>query len=277
MNNLLTWQYYAERKLQEKGLASNDVNLIFEKVFGSDFKMGLLAQTLEYNQELDSILNEVLEMKRPIAHIVGFEYFYGRKYIVSKDVLIPRIETENLIYESIKKIRQQFLGKSKLRILDLCTGSGIVGITSFLELQNEFEIELVMSDISPEALEITKKNLELNNVQAKLIQSDLFTDIDGKFDVILSNPPYVPYDQEMGEMVKENEPHLALYAENDGLAIYEMIYDQIFNYINESFFIGFEIGDGQGKVLKELYNQKYANIDVVCDLFGRERNVLIWE
>ncbi len=277
MNNLLGWQYCAEQKLQEKGLASNDVNLIFEKVYGADFKNKLLAQNLEYDPELDKILFEVLEMKRPIAHIVGFEYFYGRKYVVTKDVLIPRIETENLIYESIKQIKKQFSNRDTIRVLDLCTGSGIVGITAYKELQEVFNVDLTMSDISSKALEVAKINIKNLNVKADIIESDLFENIEGKFDVILSNPPYVPYDQEMGNMVQENEPHLALYADNDGIAIYELIREQIFNYTNEQYFIGFEIGDGQGKVLNELYNQKYANINVVCDLFGRERNVLIWE
>ncbi len=277
MNNLTNWQFQAKAKLQAKGLASNDVNLIFEKVYGENYQTALLLGDLEYCEKLDQILDEVLLLDRPIAHIVGFEYFYGRKYKVTNEVLIPRIETENLIFESVKRIRSQFSPGSKLRVLDLCTGSGIIGITTYHELKDDYVIDLVMSDISKAALAIATENCQLHNVKAELVQSDLFTKITGKFDVILSNPPYVPFEQEMGMMVKEHEPHLALYAKNDGLAIYEQITEIINQYLNSKYFIGFEIGDGQGKVLKEMYKQKCDNIEVVCDLFNRERNVLIWE
>lgn len=277
MNNLIQWQATAQQKLNEKGLASNDVNLIFEKVYGTEYKNALLLGLLEYHQELDQILDEVLKLDRPIAYIVGFEYFYGRKYKVSKGVLIPRIETENLIYESIKQIRRKFNPGSHLRLLDLCTGSGIVGITMYLELQSEYKLDLVMSDISPEALRVAKHNITAHNVEAEAIVSDLFAEITGRFDVILSNPPYVPFDQEMGLMVKEHEPHLALYAEDDGLAIYQAISEQVFDYLHPKYFLGFEIGDKQGKALNTMYSSKCANIEVVYDLFGRERNVFIQE
>lgn len=277
MNNLSTWQYQAEQKMQEKGLASNDVNLIFEKVYGANYQMDLLMGNLVYNNSLDEILDEVLQMKRPIAYIVGFEYFYGRKFIVNNDVLIPRIETENLIYEGLNRIKKQYPKGSKIRLLDLCTGSGIIGITMYLELQKEYDIDLHMSDISQKALKLAQKNIDRHNVKAKLIHSDLFNNINGNFDIIFSNPPYVPIDQKMGMMVKENEPHLALYADNEGLAIYERIAKELKGYLKENYLVGFEIGDQQGKALKSMYESKCVNIEVVYDLFGRERNVFIWE
>ncbi len=108
MNNLNRWYYEAKQLLQEKGLATNSVNLICEKVYGVDYQTSLLSGTLEYDVQLDLLLKQVLACKEPLAYIIGFEYFYGRKYYVDNRVLIPRIETENLLYLSIEKIKINF-------------------------------------------------------------------------------------------------------------------------------------------------------------------------
>lgn len=277
MTSVLTWQKIASNKLSEKGLAQNSVNLIFDKVYGPNYQLDLLCGNLEYSDDLDVILNEVLQKQKPIAQIVGFEYFYGRKFIVNENVLIPRVETENLIYEAIKFIKEKFKSKSELDVLDMCTGSGIIGITILKELAKSFKINLVMSDISDAALTVAQENLRLHQVEAKIIQSDLFTKIDQQFDVILSNPPYVSKSEVLGEMVLDNEPSLALFADNEGLALYEQIANDYKNYVKNEYFIGLEIGDHQGQAVMDYFATDNVATKVYRDLFGRERNVFIWE
>ncbi len=276
MNNLNRWYYEAKQQLQEKGLAANSVNLICEKVYGVDYQSCLLSGTLEYDVQLDLLLKRVLECKEPLAYIIGFEYFYGRKYYVDNRVLIPRIETENLLYSSIEKIKNQFPQNQKLKVLDLCTGSGIVGITLYKELEFDFDIELVLSDISLDALEVCRKNVDVHNVPCRLIQSDLFDKITEKFDVILTNPPYVPYSQSLGIMVGENEPHLALFADNNGLSIYEKISLEYQKYVEKNYFIGIEIGDEQAKAVMEMMKRSDNHVIMKYDMFERERNVFVW-
>ncbi len=277
MINLLSWQKLAINKLSEKGLAQNSVNLIFDKVYGPDYRIDLLCGNLHYQEELDQILGEVLKKQKPIAQIVGFEYFYGRKFVVNENVLIPRIETENLIYESIKLIHEKFSANSTLDILDMCSGSGIIGITILKELAQTFDINLVLSDISAKALEVTKQNLSIHGVKANVIQSDLFTNIDQKFDVILSNPPYVSKSEVLGEMVLENEPSLALFAENNGLALYAQIANEYQSYVKKHFLIGLEIGDKQSEAVTSYFACADVETKVCDDMFSRERNVFIWE
>ncbi len=277
MNNVLNWQTIACNKLKEKGLAQNSVNLIFDKVYGPDYQTKLLCGSLEYSVELDEILKVVLQKKKPIAQIVGFEYFYGRKFMINENVLIPRIETENLIFEAIAAIKEKFKTRDEIDILDMCTGSGIIGITILKELAENFKVNLVMSDISNEALDVARQNAELHKVEAKVIQSDLFAKIEQRFDVVLSNPPYVSKTEVLGEMVLENEPSLALFADNNGLALYEKIALQYQNYVKQQYIIGLEIGDHQGESVANYFNQTNTKTKILRDLFGRERNVFIWE
>lgn len=207
----------------------------------------------------------------PVQYIIGDVNFYGNTIKVNKDVLIPRYETEELVEKTIKKIKNKF--NKKIDVLDLCTGSGCIAIT----IKKEINSNVTATDISSDALEVAKENVNLNNVDIKLINSDLFNNIDGKFDCIISNPPYISYDEEIDEIVKNNEPNIALYAPNNGLYFYEEILKNIKKYLNNEFIIAFEIGYKQGEFLVELAN-KYLNnvtISVEKDLQGRDRFLFI--
>ena len=207
----------------------------------------------------------------PVQYIIGDVNFYGNTIKVNKDVLIPRYETEELVEKTIKKIKNKF--NKKIDVLDLCTGSGCIAIT----IKKEINSNVTATDISSDALEVAKKNVNLNNVDIKLINSDLFNNIDGKFDCIISNPPYISYDEEIDEIVKNNEPNLALYAPNNGLYFYEEILKNIKKYLNDEFIIAFEIGYKQGESLVELANRYLNNvtISVEKDLQGRDRFLFI--
>lgn len=207
----------------------------------------------------------------PVQYIIGDVNFYGNTIKVNKNVLIPRYETEELVEKTIKKIKNKF--NKKIDVLDLCTGSGCIAIT----IKKEINSNVIATDISSDALEVAKENINLNNVDVKLINSDLFNNIDGKFDCIISNPPYISYDEEIDEIVKNNEPNIALYAPNNGLYFYEEILKNIKKYLNDEFIIAFEIGYKQGESLVELAN-KYLNnvtISVEKDLQGRDRFLFI--
>ena len=207
----------------------------------------------------------------PVQYIIGDVNFYGNTIKVNKNVLIPRFETEELVEKIIKKIKNKF--NKKIDVLDLCTGSGCIAIT----IKKEINSNVTATDISSDALEVAKKNVNLNNVDIKLINSDLFNNIDGKFDCIISNPPYISYDEEIDEIVKNNEPNIALYAPNNGLYFYEEILKNIKKYLNDEFIIDFEIGYKQGESLVELANRYLNNvtISVEKDLQGRDRFLFI--
>ena len=219
-------------------------------------------------------LDEAIERYKngePVQYIIGNVNFYGNTIKVNKNVLIPRFETEELVEKTIKRIKNKF--DQQINILDLCTGSGCIAIT----LKKELNSNITATDISIDALEVAKENIKLNNVDITLINSDLFNNINDKFDCVISNPPYISYDEEIDELVKNNEPDVALYAPNKGLYFYEEILKNIKKHLNDRFILAFEIGYKQGNDLVEITN-KYldnVNISVEKDLQGRDRFLFI--
>lgn len=208
-------------------------------------------------------------------YIVGNVDFYGNIIEVNKNVLIPRFETELLVEKTIMYIQKLFPKDkiSNLKILDIGTGSGCIAIT----LKKELNSQITGIDISNQALKVAKKNLNNNQVEVTLYQSDVFSKVTGKFDIIISNPPYIRYDEEIEEVVKDNEPHLALYAEENGLYFYKKILNQANLYLENKFLIALEIGEKQGEDVKNLAYQYLKNIEVKIekDYSNRDRFVFI--
>ena len=210
-----------------------------------------------------------LENGEPVQYIVGNVDFYGLTFKVDKRVLIPRFETELLVEKTLNLINDD-----NLDILDIGTGSGCIAIT----LKNKLEHSNVDAiDISKDALEVAKSNAQLNNVNINFINSDLFSNIDKKYDVIISNPPYIAYDEEIDEIVKNNEPHLALYADNDGTYYYEEIFKNALNYLKNKYLMAFEIGYLQGAKLKELATKYFSDalVKVEKDMSDKDRFLFI--
>ncbi len=219
-------------------------------------------------------LDEAIERYKngePVQYIIGNVNFYGNTIKVNKNVLIPRFETEELVEKTIKRIKNKF--DQQINILDLCTGSGCIAIT----LKKELNSNITATDISIDALEVAKENIKLNNVDITLINSDLFNNINDKFDCVISNPPYISYDEEIDELVKNNEPDIALYAPNKGLYFYEEILKNIKKHLNDRFIIAFEIGYKQGNDLVEITNKYLDNVNILVekDLQGRDRFLFI--
>ena len=217
-----------------------------------------------------SLIEKHIKEDVPLSHLVGFEYFYDRKFKVTKDVLSPRMETEELIYKVVDYIKAN--DKDNLKILDLCTGSGIIAITLRKELEN-MSLEVVASDISEEALKVAKENAILNDGDVKFIQSDIFENINEKFDIIVSNPPYIAYSDKitMEDNVLNYDPHLALFAEEDGIYFYREIVENAKEYLEEDGIVFFEIGYDQREKMLELAKRNDFIAKIYKDLNGRDR------
>lgn len=224
------------------------------------------------NDRLDEGM-ELLDKGISPQYIVGNVDFYGNIINVDSRVLIPRFETELLVEKTIHYVKNLF--NRKVSILDIGTGSGCIAIT----LKKEIDCDVVASDISLDAIDVARENAINNMVDILFVNSDIFSNIEDKFDVIISNPPYISYDEEIDDMVKNNEPSLALYASNDGVYFYDKILSECAKYLNDRFLIAFEIGYTQGdRIVKLVY--KYlgddVNVRVEKDYSNRDRFVFIW-
>ena len=224
----------------------------------------------EIEDKYFSLIEKHIKEDVPLSHLVGFEYFYDRKYKVTKDVLSPRMETEELIYKVIEYVNAS--NKNKFKILDLCTGSGIIAITLKKELE-QVSVDIIASDISEEALEVAKENSQSHDATIKFIKSDIFNNIDDKFDIIVSNPPYIDRKDEvtMQDNVLNYDPHLALFAEEEGMYFYRKIIEQANDYLNENGVIFFEIGYDQKDKIIKLADMNGYSAEVYKDINGRDR------
>lgn len=205
-------------------------------------------------------------------YIVGNVDFFGNIINVDKRVLIPRFETELLVEKSISYIKNLY--NKKVNIIDIGTGSGCIAIT----LKKEIDCNMTAVDVSRDAIDVARKNAKNNNVDINYIESDVFSNVNEKFDVIISNPPYIRYDEEIEDIVKNNEPHIALYARDNGLYFYDKILSECKKYLNNNFLIAFEIGYMQGDAIKGLA-LKYLediHISVEKDYSSKDRFVFIY-
>ena len=212
-----------------------------------------------------------LQEGKPIQYIIGNVNFYGNIINVNKNVLIPRFETELLVEKTIKLIKKKF--DKNIDILDIGTGSGCIAIS----LKKELNAYITGIDISSEALELAKENAILNNVEINFYESNLFNNITSSFDIIISNPPYISYDEDIMDIVKNNEPHLALYAANNGLYFYEEILKNISNHLNKNYLIAFEIGYKQYKDIENIIKNYLPNsyIKLEQDYSQKDRFIFI--
>lgn len=231
-----------------------------------------LSEELSVEQEnrYFDLINKNINEDTPLSHLVGFDYFYDRKFKVTRDVLSPRIETEELIYKVLEHIKKS--KKDSFRILDLCTGSGIIAITLKKEIVEKYT-EIVASDISEKALSIAIENANNNNANITFIKSDLFDNISGKFDLIISNPPYISYKDKITikDSVLNYDPHLALFAEEDGIYFYRKIIENAVHYLSKDGVIFFEIGYDQKEKIFELGKNNNFITTVYKDINDRDR------
>ena len=219
---------------------------------------------------------EVFALKdgKPLQYVLGNVNFYGEKFFINENVLIPRFETEQLVEKTINYAKEKF--SFPISLIDLGCGSGVIGLT----LEKKLPItSLTMLDISPEALEVASKNAKNLNSKATLIKSDMWENIPGRYHLIISNPPYIKTNEEIEDIVKDNEPKLALYAGEDGLECYRKIISNLENHMEDKCLVAFEIGNTQALPLKELIESTLKNVQVLVekDLAGKDRFVFIFK
>lgn len=222
---------------------------------------------VEQVSEYENVLNKRAEHV-PLQYITGEQEFMGIPFRVNDAVLIPRQDTETLVEEALKVIRPG------MKVLDMCTGSGCILISI---LKNIVDIEGYGYDISKQAINVAKENAKLNNVNATFERSDLFEDVSDTFDVIVSNPPYIPTEVIGGLMpeVAVYEPMLALDGKEDGLHFYRRMIDVAAKYLNPNGKLLFEIGHDQGPAVSGLMKAAgYKDVRVIRDLAGNNRVVI---
>ena len=267
-----------------------DLLVFGKKHIHSDHAKILLAELLNKNPlELLTCLEEpvdipiaalykkevlALESGKPLQYVIGNVNFHGIKFYIDERVLIPRFETEELVENTIKYINEYFT--EPVDIVDLGAGSGVIGLTLEKKVSTK-SVDLI--DISKEALEVTHKNCEKLNSKANLIENDMLTNINKKYDVIISNPPYIKEDEEIEDIVKNNEPHLALYAGVDGLDCYKKIFKNINNNMKDKCLIALEIGYEQANDLINLIHEYLDNVEIEVkkDLSEKDRMIFIFK
>ena len=244
--------------------AEAELNLILESVDFSKIKyLSGFELSKDKAKKVDFFIKKRIEEKIPIQYLLGFGYFMGEKFFVNEDVLIPRPETELLVQKTI-----EFNGK---KLLDIGTGTGCIAIM-VKKLSNK---DVMACDISQKALEVAQKNAKNLHAEVDFIKSDLFENINEKFDIIVSNPPYIPKNTmpELQKEVAEHEPHLALFTEDEkGVEFYKNIIKNAPEYLNRGGYLCFELGINQSGMVAEMFMEKgFGCIEIIKDLNGIER------
>ena len=229
----------------------------------------------EYVNKFNEIFDKYLHENKPIQYLIGTSCFYGYDFIVNENVLIPRFETEELVENILYKYDEHFGGK-KVEVCDLATGSGCIAITLAKEEPN---MHVVATDISKEALEVAKRNNEKFDANVKFLQGDMLTPLKGKkFDIFVSNPPYIPENEDVDSLVKDNEPNLALFGGNDGMKFYRIILQGLRPLLNKKALVAFEHGYDKKEEMLALCKKYFPECKAECikDLEGKDRMTFIY-
>lgn len=263
-----------EKNLQEIGEDPENLTYVFRELKSWSLLDFILHQNKEVTESDQKILESImaqLEDHRSPQYITGKAYFRDLELAVDERVLIPRPETEELVDLVLKEN-----SKADLRVLDIGTGSGAIAI-SLKSARPDWQV--TASDISQGALQLAEENSKLNQVSLNFVESDVFGQITGTFDVIISNPPYIAYGDkdEVGMNVLASEPHLALFADEDGFAIYRQIIEGAGEHLSENGKLYFEIGYKQGDGLRALLSKHFPQkrVRVLEDIFGKDRKVVM--
>ena len=230
----------------------------------------------DVKKKFEECLDEYINKGRPVQYIIGYTYFYGYKILVNDDVLIPRWETEELASNILIYYDRYFKGK-KVNVLDIGTGSGAIAIALKGEEPN---MTVSASDISEGALKVAEANAKLNGLDIFFEKSDMLNDIktDKPFDIIVSNPPYLMNSEYVQPIVKDNEPHVALYGGDDGLKFYRIILRDAKKFLNKDhFMMAFEHGYDKREALNTLIKEHYPDTQIfnLKDSAGLDRMTII--
>lgn len=239
---------------------------------------------LHLNQEIEPKLQETMMAaidqyiieRKPVQYILGYSYFFGYKIKVNENVLIPRSETEELVGYVLSTYDNLF-GDAKVKVVDVGTGSGAIAIALAKE---EPKMEVMATDISQEALEVAKVNAKINEANISFLQGDMLEPLlkeKMKFDILVSNPPYIPKNEYVEDIVKNNEPNVALFGGENGMQFYETILKEANQILNIPSMIAFEHSYNKRKEMHELINRYFphATYETIQDLSGKDRITII--
>ena len=263
-----------EEKLIAQGEEAESLSFVYRSLKNlsfTDFVFALQQEVIEEEKEFVEEIYTKLANHIPAQYIIGHAEFFGMQLKVDERVLIPRPETEELV----ELILAENL-KENLKVLDIGTGSGAIALAL---AKSRPDWTITASDISQDALDLASKNAEIQNLNIFLKKSDCFSEISSKYDIIVSNPPYISRsdESEVGLNVLHSEPHLALFADEDGLAIYRRIAEDSKDYLNDGGKIYLEIGYKQGQSVPALFKENFPEKQVrtLKDQFGQDRMVVV--
>lgn len=240
---------------------------------------------LMYNEEVSSELEakflagmEEYYQGKPIQYIKGVENFFGRDFKVNEDVLIPRYETEELVENILYRIDDYFAEYQSITLCDVGTGSGAIATSLALE---EPRLKVFATDISLKAVTVAKDNAKNLGANIEFMVGDMLEPLlenEIKVDIFVSNPPYIPQEQEIEAMVKDNEPHVALFGGNDGLYFYRKIFQGVEPLLQERALLAFEMGFDQRELMEAALQEYFPNDphEIIKDINGKDRMLFIY-
>ena len=271
----------AESRLDD---ASKDVN-VAKVLFYHLADKQPLELYLMYDEEVSSELEakflagmEEYYQGKPIQYIKGVENFFGRDFKVNEDVLIPRYETEELVENILYRIDDYFAEYQSITLCDVGTGSGAIATSLALE---EPRLKVFATDISLKAVTVAKDNAKNLGANIEFMVGDMLEPLlenEIKVDIFVSNPPYIPQEQEIEAMVKDNEPHVALFGGNDGLYFYRKIFQGVEPLLQERALLAFEMGFDQRELMEAALQEYFPNDphEIIKDINGKDRMLFIY-
>ncbi|MEK4228337.1 peptide chain release factor N(5)-glutamine methyltransferase [Solibacillus sp. FSL H8-0538] len=262
--------------LEEKGREGHAARLLLQHVLNTNYSGLMMHMQDQLTDEQYATFTKYIEAHvegRPVQYITGVEEFYGRIFEVDESVLIPRPETEELIVGTIDRMTKLFGSRAAVQLTDIGTGSGAIAVTMKCEWP---QASVTATDISQQALATAEKNAQRLQALIEFKLGDLTAPIaNQKWDVVLSNPPYIAFDEacEMSDVVLEHEPHSALFAEEDGLILYRKLAEQLPSLMKRPALIGLEIGYTQGQAVAQMFQTHFpkALVEIVKDINGKDR------
>ena len=263
-----------EEELIRQGEEAESLSFVYRSLKNLSFTDFVFALQQEVTDEEMQFVEEIyqqLAAHKPAQYLIGHADFLGMKLKVDERVLIPRPETEELVQLILAENP-----KENLKILDIGTGSGAIALAL---AKNRPDWSVTAADISQDALELAMENAKAQDLNLSFINSDCFSEISAKYDIIVSNPPYISHEdqEEVGLNVLHSEPHLALFADEDGLAIYRRIAEDSKDYLNDGGKIYLEIGYKQGQSVPALFRKHFLEkrVRTLQDQFGQDRMVVV--
>ena len=263
-----------EEELIRQGEEAESLSFVYRSLKNltfTDFVFALQQEVTEEEKQFVGEIYQQLVAHKPAQYIIGHADFFGMQLTVDERVLIPRPETEELVELILAENHEE-----NLSVLDIGTGSGAIALALS---KNRPDWSVTAADISQEALELASENAKNQNLQIFFKKSDCFTEISEKYDIIVSNPPYISREDEseVGLNVLYSEPHLALFADEDGLAIYRKIAEDAKDYLKDGGKIYLEIGYKQGQSVPELFRKHLPEkrVRTLKDQFGQDRMVVV--